>query len=314
MTGETDRRAGDDLEWVACDLCGRDDAEPFIVLPDRLMRTTGHCFQLVHCRNCGLLYLNPRPTVESLSRYYPDEYAPFSRPRLSSWMRRRSDRRDIRTLWPLLAPPRRVLDVGSATGELLHVIRASGNPRLLGVEPSPFAASIARDRRGLDVRTGTLESNCLADESFDTALLSHVLEHLPSPSGTLAELRRVLKPHGALILWLPNADSLAARAQRSYWMGFDAPRHLYDFAPSTLCRLLEEQGFAVRSIEHEWIGLEWSWALRLWVSDRLERAAVNRLLAQIHPALTAFLTPISFGAALVGRAGRLRVVAIRRPR
>ena len=77
-------------------------------------------------------------------------------------------------------------------------------------------------------------------------------------------------------------------------MGYDAPRHLYTFTLATLTALLKRTGFAVREIQHEWIGLEWSWGLRL------------------HPALTAAFTPVSAAAAVARKAGRIRVIARRR--
>jgi SAM-dependent methyltransferase len=43
------------------------------------------------------------------------------------------------------------------------------------------------------------------DASYDFALASHVLEHLPNPAAALLEWRRVLKPGGRLLLFMPDA-------------------------------------------------------------------------------------------------------------
>ncbi len=139
--------------------------------------------------------------------------------------------------------------------------------------------------------------------------MAHTIEHLPSPSGTVAEIRRVLKLGGRLVLWLPNADSVAARILGEWWLGWDAPRHLYDFTPATLGSLLGETGFAINAIDHEMIGLEWSWALRLWVHERAKKPNLDGVLAALHPALTAACTPVAASAALAHRAGRIRVIA-----
>jgi SAM-dependent methyltransferase len=163
----------------------------------------------------------------------------------------------------------------------------------------------------MEVITGTLEDACLPAASIDTALLAHTAEHLPSPSRTFAELRRVVKPGGAVVLWLPNADSWAARLLGDWWIGYDAPRHLYDFTPATLARMLRQSGFALQSIRHEWIGLEWSWALRLRLRQRRPESRLNGILAALHPVLTAALTPPAALAVLAHRGGRIRVVARR---
>ncbi|HEU4792810.1 MAG TPA: class I SAM-dependent methyltransferase, partial [Nitrolancea sp.] len=269
-------------------------------------------FRLVRCRRCELRYLNPRPAVEALDRYYPATYDPFSRRGLSARIKARQYRRTVDELWPLLAPPARVLDLGCATGDLLQAVRERGNPNVLGIEPSTHAASIARERYGLDVRAGQLADAAIPDASLDAVLMSHVIEHLPSPTRTLTEIARILRPGGTVVLWLPSADSLAARFLGDAWMGYDTPRHLYTFTPATLTTLLQRTGFVVREIQHEWIGLEWSWGLRLCARERWNSEAVEWLLALLHPALTAAFTPLSAAAALTRKAGRIRVIARRR--
>ncbi|GBD17239.1 putative S-adenosylmethionine-dependent methyltransferase [bacterium HR26] len=298
-----------ELEHITCDLCGADDAEPVLDLRDLIHRTTDLPFTLVRCRRCGLRYLNPRPLPAQLGRFYPADYAPHRRAGLSAAARRWLLRRELRTLWPLLAPPRRVLELGCGSGDLLQLVRELGNPNVLGIEPSA-AADQARQRWGLDVIRGTLEEARLPAGSFDAALAQHVLEHLPSPSATLAELARVLRPGGALVLWLPNAGSWTARAWGAAWMGYDAPRHLYTFERTTLRALLERHGFSVAEVRHEWVGIEWSWGLRLALRRRgHEGDALDRLLARLHLPLAVAATPVSLAAALAGRSGRVRVVA-----
>ncbi|HLI50604.1 MAG TPA: class I SAM-dependent methyltransferase [Thermomicrobiaceae bacterium] len=306
---QTEPSQCESLVNVACDLCGSRNAEPIVVLRDLISGMTNDTFQLVRCRECGHRYLNPRPADPQLTVYYPDDYAPFGQYGLSARIKRFQRRRLIRRNWSLLGPPARVLDVGCATGELLASIRALGNPHVAGIEPSERAAEIARRRRGLDVRTGTLESAQIAPESFDVVLMSHTIEHLPSPSRTLGEIERVLSPGAYLFLWLPNADSWSARVFGRYWIGYDAPRHLHAFSTRTLTRLLARHGFAVEALEHEAIGLEWSWGLRLIVRRRFGRGRLDRGLEKLHPLLTALATPISWLAARSGRAGRIFVLA-----
>jgi SAM-dependent methyltransferase len=300
------------LETVPCDLCGDDEAEPVLRLQDWMFQTTEEEFQLVRCRSCGLLYLNPRPSPAALDRYYPTSYDPFARQGLSARVKASQQRRAVDELWPVLAPPARVLDLGCATGDLLQAVRERGNPNLLGIEPSAHTGAIARERYGLDVRSGRLEDAELPDAALDVVLMSHVIEHLPSPARTLTEIARVLRPGGSLVLWLPNADSLAARCWGDAWMGYDAPRHLYSFTPMTLTALLHSRGFVAQAIRHERIGLEWSWGLRLRARQRSRSLALDRLLTRLHPALTAAFTPLSTAAAIVGKAGRIRVIVRRR--
>jgi SAM-dependent methyltransferase len=205
-----------------------------------------------------------------------------------------------------LAAPNRVLDVGCATGDLLLAIREAGNPDVTGVEPGARAAKVAR-QRGLRVHVGGLEDARFDAGSFDTILLSHTLEHVRDPIATLREIRRVLRPGGALVLWLPNVESIEARLLGRYWIGYDAPRHLTTFGLTTLSRALAATGFQTRQVRHEAVGLEWAWALRLVLRERWPRA--EHWLSRSHPLLIVAGTPLAAVGALSRRSGRVRVVA-----
>jgi hypothetical protein len=111
-----------------------------------------------------------------------------------------------------------------------------------------------------------------------------------------------------LLLWLPNADSVEARLFGRYWIGYDAPRHLTTFTIATLRRALDEVGFETWSIKHEAIGLEWAWALRLLLRERVPVS--EQLVRRLHPLLIVLCTPFALLSALLGRSGRIRVVAV----
>ena len=303
---------GTPLQAVPCDICGASKQQTWLTLRDMMSSTSRQIYRLARCRSCDLIYLNPRPYRWDLHRYYPDSYAPFTRSRLGELARNWLHRRSVQELSTHFQYPKRVLDIGCGTGELLDQVRQSGNAHITGVEPSPRAARIARDDRNLDVRTGTLEQVRFPDESFDTVLLSHVLEHLPSPTMTLLEVQRILKPGGIVIIWVPNARSWAATWLGRYWMGWDVPRHLYAFSPSTLHRLLGKTALSPEQIVHEKHAIEWSWGLRLWASDRFDNPTVDRVLGTLHPAQSLALTPVSLVAAWFQRSGRIRLIARKR--
>jgi SAM-dependent methyltransferase len=306
----TNRRPllGGPLQAVACDLCGSSKDRTFLTLPDMVMQTSDHVYRLAECRACGLIYLNPRPYEWDIPRYYPATYEPFSRRRLSERARSWLHRRSVRELQHLLGSPNRVLDIGCGTGELLRTVRASGNANVFGIEPSPQASKIAREEFGLDVRTGRLEDQRLVDRSVDTVLLSHVLEHLPSPTRTLSEIERVLKPGGSVVIWVPNARSLPARLLGRYWMGWDVPRHLYAFGPGTLRAYIEGANLIPGEILHEKHAIEWAWALRLYAREHLQNSRLDAMIAAAHPFIAGAFTPLGILSAALNQAGRIRII------
>jgi SAM-dependent methyltransferase len=99
--------------------------------------------------------------------------------------------------------------------------------------------------RDADVRTGAklpllcLDAHCLpfTEQSFDIVLLYEALYYLARPEDFLGECRRVLRPHGELIVSLPNPD----------WPGFNAsPFSTRYFSAEELYELFGARGFAAR--------------------------------------------------------------------
>src|SRR6185295_6055054 len=64
------------MEFVSCDLCRSDQSELVIRQRDLLLKVTNDEFTIVRCCQCGLIYLNPRPSKDLLGSYYPTVYYP----------------------------------------------------------------------------------------------------------------------------------------------------------------------------------------------------------------------------------------------
>ena len=234
-------------------MCGADSSTPLVYTED-LLFPSDERFQLVSCERCGHIYQNPRPTPAAIGHYYPENYHPFliaveDEP---SPLRRidRAFGLHMRTSAVHKAAggrPGRLLDVGCATGVFLDGMRKLGW-QVQGVEPSAYAASYGRRRFGLDVFEGLLEDAPLPPASFDAITMWDVLEHVHEPQPVLAELARLLRPGGVLVLSLPNPDSLEARLLDQYWLGWDLPRHLNLFRPAQLRASMARHNMPVERI------------------------------------------------------------------
>ena len=73
----------------------------------------------------------------------------------------------------------------------------------------------------------------------------HTLEHLYEPRSYLRAAHELLRPGGRLVIQVPNAACWQFLLLGSSWNGVDVPRHLYDFRPADLDRMLESGGFEV---------------------------------------------------------------------
>ena len=273
------------METVACDLCKSDQNTLLIQQRDLLLAVTDEEFTIVRCRQCGLVFLNPRPSHDVIGAYYPMVYNPptpskarslfqqqvkkasatikrwvmeeyYGYPSASPSGFRRSIRRLI--LWPdkmlrefrgrHILPWRgegKVLDVGCGCGGNLNTLQEQGW-EVYGIEISELAAAHARNLVGGQIHTGTLESAPFGHKMFDMIFMSHSLEHLPSPADALQRVHALLKDDGLLVVSVPNVYSLEVRLFGWWWFGWDPPRHFYHFGKSTLTALLNQTGFEVR--------------------------------------------------------------------
>ena len=94
----------------------------------------------------------------------------------------------------------RLLDVGSGDGYTIRLVKQSGE--VVGIDTDPDMAAPARER-GVDFREGSAYSVPFADGAFDLVTLIEVVEHLDRPADALAEVHRVLRDGGSVVITTP---------------------------------------------------------------------------------------------------------------
>jgi SAM-dependent methyltransferase len=156
--------------------------------------------------------------------------------------------------------PKRVLEIGCASGQTLGYMRDRGAEYTVGVEYSPDVAALAVARGVGRIIVGNIENLELDFEptSFDLLIAGHVLEHLSDPWKVLRKLRRLLRIGGQLVGALPNVRHhsvilpLMLKGKWEYQpSGVMDWTHLRFFSCRTALDLLEETGFEVDRIVPE---------------------------------------------------------------
>ncbi|MHB8224363.1 rhamnan synthesis F family protein [Acidithiobacillus sp.] len=166
-------------------------------------------------------------------------------------------RLDLLTL--LDRQPRKVLDVGCATGATGQALRQRfPEVELWGVEQNAAAAKIAAQTYRtvfIDVFSHVdFATSGLMPESIDTVILADVLEHMADPWDTLQRLLPLLHPNAQLLVSLPNARNLwllneLAEGRWTYEdQGIMDVTHLRFFTRAEGQRMLEETGYRVEGI------------------------------------------------------------------
>lgn len=267
------------VETIPCPLCGSGEHRLIGKCHDYVYDVPGE-YSFVECCQCRHLYLNPRPTTETLMLAYPSFYGPHrsasdsvdqTEEQLSA-NGKSSLRRLVKGIFktiPGLRPflnwlgqeqaiimptmpaamsaampdggPARLLEIGCAHGGYLMKAREAGW-QVDGIEPSVTAASLAR-QQGFEVHVGGYETAELEPASREAIVSWMVLEHVVEPREMLRFVARTLVPGGQFVFSIPNASSPERIVFGRYWQGYDPPRHLHAFRIGTIRKLLIEVGF-----------------------------------------------------------------------
>ena len=146
-----------------------------------------------------------------------------------------------------IRPGDRVLEIGFGGGGLIAALLSTDATAVIGVDISREMVARATRRfarqlgtGGLDLVTAPVEQLPLGDATIDAAVSVASLYFWPDPAAALAELHRVIRPGGRLVLCFEPADELRK------W-----PGHLFGFRlfePSEVETLVTEAGFAISSV------------------------------------------------------------------
>ena len=235
-------------EYILCNLCGQDRAVVLTYKSVNDLRSPA-----VMCKNCGLIYLNPRLTREGYNHYY-NEFYRVDRATI------KQGTEDINSLFEssyrfgqalahelsAFIKPGPMLDVGSSTGGVLRAMNESvPGVEPLGVEPSLDEVEFAR-QHGIATEHALFENWIEMPEGggkFQTIMCLQTLNHLLDPRKFFMWSYEHLREGGMIVLsvkdWrfqVRRAGSLSAGVQID---------HPYMFTPETLKRFLESVGFTI---------------------------------------------------------------------
>lgn len=268
-----------DLETVGCcPVCGGSGELLYSEVKDYFYKTGGEGWRLFRCTSCRSVYLNPRPTPDTIHKAY-SSYATHQRAeRLPPeklhglrWVQRvlangyknavfGTNYRPSSALGRLAAkflPAKRalmdrefrhlpkgsgrVLDIGFGDGSFLLKAQDMGWSAV-GIDVDPCVVEEARNV-GLDAYLGHPSDLPKSVGQFDAITMNHVIEHVHQPTDVLAQCYELLKPGGMLWIETPNIDSSGHKYFRKFWRGLEVPRHLVIFNVDSLREALANAGF-----------------------------------------------------------------------
>ncbi|MFY9462914.1 MAG: class I SAM-dependent methyltransferase [Candidatus Sungiibacteriota bacterium] len=143
----------------------------------------------------------------------------------------------------IASPVEQAFDIGCGTGGNLPIL-SRFSKAVIGLDTSPQALDYCRSRGWSSVeliqKDGILR---FADATADLVTMLDILEHVADERPLLAEIRRILRPDGLLIVTVPAFQFL--------WSEHDAALHHYRrYTKQHIIRLLADQGFEIISASY----------------------------------------------------------------
>lgn len=227
--------------------------------PWRVKLDNDVAYRIERCRSCGFGFVNPRPTLRFLMRYY-DQFG-------------HSEHRQLTCLDEVLAQerafPNSTLDATRLLGTADRLLGARRPAVMLDVGCGYGFYSRAALDRGISVdaiELASTERRIAAELTgvqpaqtsfeayphpgpYDLIVMSQILEHAHDVNGWLAKCRGLLRDGGILVIALPNFSSLLRRLlqERDPWV--TPPAHLNYFSSSNLSTALLRHGLRTEACQ-----------------------------------------------------------------
>lgn len=232
------QRFGDFWEDVnTCPVCGS---------TERSFALTRMGLDIWRCKQCAHRYQHPRITFEKACELYADDKTAsdiYTQP-----IQKEIDRIKYQyglDLVSQLNPPGRdrIMDIGCGAGVFLEVALQNGWNTCVGIDANSRYANIYQEAKGIQYIQSSFErfDRERLGANYDCISLWNVLEHLFDLQGIVAEIKRMLKQGGLLLIMVPNVESLATRLIRDKSATFNW-KHVSHFSPNSLRTLMARHG------------------------------------------------------------------------
>lgn len=245
--------------------------------------------EVVRCKQCGLLFMDPRPTEEDMDALYsgkvPDNLQAYSS-KTANYVGVTNERKDlfesrvaefISKKW--LVSGDAVLDIGCSSGTFLEAAQRH-KLKAFGLEPSQSGLDACL-HKGLNVSQGVAESLPFKSDTFDFVHSHHVFEHVRNPFLAADEVYRVLKNGGRIFIEVPNQfDNIQFFRDRIFGRipvrerNIRSIHHLYFFSEKNLRKLFVDAGFVNVHVTSYYLKPRTGWGM--WLSFTM------RLLGRIY--------------------------------
>jgi 2-polyprenyl-3-methyl-5-hydroxy-6-metoxy-1,4-benzoquinol methylase len=236
-------------EHIGCPVCDATGGDVYFVKD---------MFRFEKCRNCSMVFLNPRLNVRATYEFYNSEWTSIYNETKFTGGGTTSDTDaaiNSSNLALLSASGSRVageklLEIGFGAGHFLRSASSAGYDVYgIDVDTSNYDR-LSKEFPGHILNCDVYEAN-YPSGMFDVTYMRDVFEHVPNPKPLLRELNRATRDGGLVFIEVPNIEGLIYKAVAQRHVVVFGFAHLNYWSPETVRRVLELTGFEVVQMIHE---------------------------------------------------------------
>lgn len=204
-------------------------------LPDKIH------YRMVKCKNCGLVYANPRLESELIEQLYKKStynYQQFEEDLIATYSR---------YLNKYVTQKNRLLEIGCGNGFFLQYAKNIGFREVWGVEPGRDTVKKAPKDIKKNIITNIFKKGQFKKNYFDVICLFQVFDHIPDPSNLLIECYKILKSGGIVLCINHNVDSFSSKLLKDKSPIIDI-EHTYLFNKNTLSEIYRKHEFKILNV------------------------------------------------------------------
>jgi 2-polyprenyl-3-methyl-5-hydroxy-6-metoxy-1,4-benzoquinol methylase len=255
---------------VNCPICSNNSFEVFYGFDD---------FKICKCKECEMIYLNPRYTSSAIEEFYNETYYGRENSTVGGYQSYESQQADLtltylkfyKEVLPYVKQKKRVLDIGCGFGYFLSNTTKDFNESV-GLDVSEQACIELR-KKGLGAINSNVEKiSPLEVGKFDLIVMTDFIEHVYDLNIFMLKLKDICNPDAILLIVTPNYNSWLRIFSGRNWVSFKIPEHVNYFTPKTLEQFLEKYSFEVINCKQTG-----QFASIKFVTDRIRK--IHKILA-----------------------------------
>ncbi len=220
--------------------------------------------QVIQCSNCGHIMLHPYPNPQELITLYSQledhEYLEEAVNRSKVFKRLIKRAKKIK---PNICS---ILDIGAYCGLLLKEANDM-NIHGIGIDPSHWAAKIAKNKFNIDVLVGTINDYPLKNQFFDLITLVDVIEHINNPVEYIQYISSHQKSGDVLLIVTPDFGSPTSKLLKKNWWHV-RPAHISYFTTKSINNLLNKYGYNIYINRH----YAWHFSINYWLTRLIKNS------------------------------------------